>query len=65
VKVTTEELPERQVRLQIEVDDDRHAQAMEKAYRRLAPQVRVPGFRPGKAPRSMIEKQIGHHRLLD
>jgi trigger factor len=64
-KVTTEELPERQVKLQIEVDDQRHAQAIETAYKKLAPRVQIPGFRPGKAPRPLIEKQLGRHRLLD
>ena len=38
---------------------------MEKAYRKLAPRVQIRGFRPGKAPRPLIEKQLGHHRLLD
>ena len=65
MKVTTEELPERQVKLQIEIDDERHNQAIETAYKKLAPQVQIPGFRPGKAPRPLIEKQLGRHRLLD
>jgi trigger factor len=65
VKVTTEELPERQVKLQIEVDEERHNQAIESAYRKLAPRVQIPGFRAGKAPRPLIEKQLGRHRLLD
>jgi trigger factor len=65
VKVTTEELPERQVKLQIEVDDERHNKAIETAYKKLAPQVQIPGFRAGKAPRPLIEKQLGRHRLLD
>jgi trigger factor len=65
VKVTTEELPERQVKLQIEVDDERHSQAIETAYKKLAPKVQIPGFRAGKAPRPLIEKQLGRHRLLD
>jgi trigger factor len=65
VKVTTEQLPERQVKLQIEVDDERHSEAIERAYKKLAPQVQIPGFRPGKAPRPLIEKQLGRHRLLD
>jgi trigger factor len=52
------------MRLQIEVDDTQHADAMEKAYRRLAPRVQIRGFRPGKAPRPLIEKQLGHHRIL-
>jgi trigger factor len=65
VKVTTEELPERQIKLQIEVDDERHNKAIESAYKKLAPQVQIPGFRAGKAPRTLIEKQLGRHRLLD
>ncbi len=65
MRVTAEELPERQVKLQIEIDDDRHAEAIEQAYRRLAPRVQIRGFRPGRAPRSLIEKQLGRHRLLD
>jgi trigger factor len=65
VKVTSENLPDRQVKLQIEVDGERHAEAMEQAYKRLAPRVQIKGFRPGKAPRPLIEKQLGHHRLLD
>lgn len=65
MRITAEPLPQRQVLLNIEVDDDRHNEAIEKAYKKLAPRVRIPGFRPGKAPRPMIEKQIGRHRLLD
>ena len=65
VKVTSETLPERQVKLQIEVDEERHREAIETAYKKLAPRVQIPGFRAGKAPRPLIEKQLGRHRLLD
>ena len=65
MKVTSETLPERQVKLQIEIDEEQQSEAMEKAYKKLAPRVRIRGFRPGKAPRALIEKEIGHHRLLD
>jgi trigger factor len=65
LRITAEPLPQRQVLLEIEVEPERHNEAIEKAYRKLAPRVRIPGFRPGKAPRAMIEKQIGRHRLLD
>ena len=65
MKVTTEELPERQVKLQIEVDDERHNKAIEAAYKKLAPKVQIAGFRAGKAPRKLIEKELGRHRLLD
>jgi trigger factor len=65
MKVTSENLPDRQVKLQIEADEQRHAEAMEQAYKRLAPRVQIRGFRAGKAPRPLIEKQLGHHRILD
>ena len=38
---------------------------MDSVYRRLAAKTRVPGFRPGKAPRAMTEKYIGRERLLN
>jgi trigger factor len=65
LKVTSEPLPERQVRLEIEVEDARHNDAIERAYRKLAPRVQIAGFRPGKAPRPLIERQLGRPRLLD
>jgi trigger factor len=64
VKVTLERLPESRVSLDIEVEQDQVEKSLDVAYRRLAPQVRVPGFRPGKAPRNMIERQIGRQRLM-
>lgn len=65
MKVSSETLPQRQVLLEIEVDDERHAVAMEQAYKKLAPSVQIKGFRKGKAPRALIEKQLTRHRLQD
>jgi len=45
--------------IEIEVDVARVRKAFERAYRDLARQVRVKGFRPGKAPRSVLEKLYG------
>jgi len=64
VKVSTERIPNSQVILQIEVDPDRVAGAMESAYKRLAAKTRVPGFRPGKVPRAVLERHVGEHTLL-
>lgn len=44
-------------RLQVAVPPERVAQARNKAAGRVAKQVRIPGFRPGKAPTAMIRKQ--------
>ncbi len=37
---------------------------MEKASRRLAQRVRIPGFRPGKAPRQIVERTLGRPALI-
>jgi len=65
VKVSSTELPPRQVSLDIEVEKDRLDRAMDEAYRRLAGRVDVPGFRRGKAPRQMVERMIGHDRIVE
>ena len=44
-------------RLQVAVPPARVAEARSKAANRVAQQVRIPGFRPGKAPTAMIRKQ--------
>src|SRR3981081_3965733 len=39
--------------------------AVDEAFRRLAGRVDVPGFRRGKAPRSMVERMIGRERIVE
>lgn len=65
MKVTLERLPESRVQLDIEVEADRFEQSKDAAYRRLAAKAKVPGFRPGKAPRQLTEKYIGADRLIN
>lgn len=65
MKVSSTELPPRQVALDIEVEQDRLDRAIDEAYRRLSGRVDVPGFRRGKAPRSMVERLIGRERLVE
>jgi trigger factor len=45
--------------IEVEVDASRVRKAFDRAYRDLAKQVRIKGFRPGKAPRSVLEKLHG------
>ena len=45
--------------IEVEVDAAQVRKAFDRAYRDLAKQVRIKGFRPGKAPRSVLEKLHG------
>lgn len=47
------------VRLSIEIDEAEIDQALDEVMRRLSREVRVPGFRPGKVPRRVIEARMG------
>jgi trigger factor len=64
VKVSTKRLPESQVLLEIEADPEQMERSLDKAYRRLAQRVEVPGFRKGKAPAGMLERHIGRARVV-
>ena len=56
ITVSTRPEPGSRVRLEIEVPPDEVSRHFATAYRHLAERTRVPGFRPGKAPRSVIER---------
>jgi trigger factor len=64
VGVEVERLEGSLVALEIEVDDDRLDGAMNKAVNRISQQVKIPGFRPGKAPRSVVERHVGRGVIL-
>jgi len=64
VAITTERLPRSRVALEIEVAPERVEASMNKAARRLSERVRIPGFRPGKAPRPIVERHLGRGALL-
>ena len=59
VSVVTESLPGSQVGLTIEVPTEQVDRAYERALNRLAQRVRIGGFRPGKAPRPLVEARVG------
>ncbi|MED5293018.1 MAG: trigger factor [Actinomycetota bacterium] len=63
---TTDEAEETQerifgprVKLTVEVDQETFDKAIEQAFRKIANEVRVPGFRKGKAPRPVLESHRG------
>ncbi len=64
MKVTSEKLPKSRMLLTIEVDGDELEGALKKTYKSLAQRVRVPGFRPGKAPRAVLQNFVGKDAVI-
>ncbi len=59
MKSTLEALEGNKVKLSVEVAEDEFDRNIDAAFRKIAREVRLPGFRPGKAPRKVLEARIG------
>ena len=65
MKTDVEELSPTRVKLTIEVPFEELKTSLDKAYREVARQVRVPGFRPGKVPPRIIDQRFGRAAVLE
>jgi trigger factor len=65
VKSTVEQLSPTRVRINVEVPFAELEPEFDRAYKELAKQVRLPGFRPGKAPAKLLEARYGRETMLD
>ncbi|MGV0992105.1 MAG: trigger factor [Mycobacterium sp.] len=65
MKSTVEKLSPTRVRINVEIPFAELAPDFERAYKQLAQQVRLPGFRPGKAPAKLLEARVGRSAVLD
>ena len=65
MQVTTTPAPKSSVVLEVELPPERLSRAVDEAVRRLSRRTRVPGFRPGKAPRPVLERTLGPGVVLD
>jgi trigger factor len=57
MKVQVEEISPIERKLSIEVEPDQVEEELKRAYLQLSRKVRVPGFRPGKTPRRILEQK--------
>ncbi len=64
MKTDVEELSPTRVRLSVEVPFDELKPSLDKAYREVAKQVRIPGFRPGRVPPPVIDRRVGRDVVL-
>ena len=59
MKSTVEALEGNRVKVSVDIEAEEFEEKLDEAFRKLAHQVRLPGFRPGKAPRRVLEARLG------
>ena len=65
MKTDVEELSPTRVKLTVEVPFDELKPNLDHAYREVARQVRIPGFRPGRVPPQVIDQRVGRGAVLE
>lgn len=65
MKTSVERVDDTTVKLSVTVEADRVRGAIDEAARKLASEVRVPGFRPGRVPRRVLESRLGKDALVE
>lgn len=63
--VTTESLSPTRVRLTVTVPFPDLAPSVDAAYRKVSSQIRVPGFRPGRVPKQLVDQRVGRSTVLN
>lgn len=65
MKTEVENLEPTRVKLTVETPYEEIAPAIDKAYREVASQINIPGFRKGKAPKQIIDQRVGRGIVLE
>jgi trigger factor len=64
MQTTLESTDKHTVKLTVEVPPEQLGKDLDRAYRKVAQQVKIPGFRKGKVPRQVIDAQFGRDAVL-
>lgn len=64
MEVKVEKLKQSKIKIVITLEPSEMIKHFNDAYKHIAPTVKLPGFRPGKAPRKLIESTVGVSRIL-
>ncbi len=65
MKITAEKDDQSQYIVRVEIETAELNDAKGKAARKLSNKVRIPGFRPGKAPRALVERVVGPEAMME
>jgi len=65
LKIEKELLEDHQIQLNVEIDAEPFEKAKRQAAKKIAKKVKIPGFRPGKAPYNVIVRQVGEGAVVE
>jgi trigger factor len=65
METTVETTAPHTVKVTVEVPADEFGRDLDRTYRSIADQVKIPGFRKGRVPKQIIDTQIGREAVLD
>jgi trigger factor len=65
MQTTVETTEPHTVKLTIEVPEDEFGKDLDRTYRAIANQIKIPGFRKGKVPKQIIDTQIGQDAIFE
>ena len=65
MQTTVESTEKHTVKLTIEVPPEQVDKDLDRTYRAIAREIKIPGFRPGKAPKPIIDAQVGRDVVLE
>ncbi|MFC1923514.1 trigger factor [Chloroflexota bacterium] len=65
MKIESENLEDHQVKLTVEIEADQFEASKRKAAKKIAKRIKIPGFRPGKAPYQVIQRHVGDEAILE
>jgi len=65
MQITVTPAPKSSLRLRFELPPDQLTSAIEEAVRHISRRTKIPGFRPGRAPRPIVERTVGRPLILD
>ena len=58
-------LPKSQLEIKLIIPWDKWKNYINQAVEKLGKDLKIPGFRPGKAPRKLVEEKIGQYNILE
>ena len=65
MKVDIKQLPNSEIEMFIELDPKEWGDFIDEAAKELSREVKINGFRPGQAPRNLVEQKIGSGKILE